>query len=307
MTLFIILFMFSFVGTWIVRRYAYHMALVDYPTHRSSHDIPTPRGGGIAIVISFYIGLWWTHSLLPSPLVAALWWGVPVAIISWLDDRYTLSAKTRLIVQAISVVGALWALQLNLSLVIQFILLISMIWFINLYNFLDGIDGYAAMEAIIVAIALILFFSPLLGMILGVSVLGFLFFNWHKASIFMGDVGSATLGFWIAVIVVYSLPQGHFVMWLIILSLFWVDATVTLLRRLWNREAIFQAHKKHAYQRLVQSGWRHDQVVIAAFVINSIFLILLYYFNEMENYILSINLLSMIMILKWIEEKKGFI
>jgi len=117
-------------------------------------------------------------------------------------------------------------------------------------------------------------------LILGLSVAGFLLFNWHKASIFMGDVGSAPLGFIFAVFMLYDSSSQNFVVWLILLSLFWFDATYTLLRRALNHEKLSQAHKKHLYQRLNQAGFTHDKVVLIALAFNLVLLVLLYLLPE---------------------------
>ena len=136
--------------------------------------------------------------------------------------------------------------------------------------------------------------------------LGFLLFNWHKASIFMGDVGSATLGFIFAVFVFYDTGQGSIYIWLVLLSLFWFDATLTLFRRYRNGEIITQAHKKHAYQRLVQSGWSHDKVVWSALIFNIIFFVLLY-FVENVLIVFILNIIALYTIVKLIDSKKSFV
>jgi len=309
------LLLLSFFLTYVVRKVALDRAILDMPNERSSHTVPTPRGGGVAIVAVFYLGLLWIRPEIDPHLFRALLWGIPVALISLLDDLLTLSSKVRLMVQAFASAGALYALggvdRIDLGLLtlsgwyLNALAFLAMVWIINLYNFLDGIDGYAAMEAMVMGAGVWLFISPALGGVILASVMGFLFFNWHKASIFMGDVGSATLGFIFAVLIFYRTDEGMIYGWLVLLAPFWFDATVTLIRR-WRRgEAVMSPHKKHAYQRLVQSGWRHDQVVLAVLGIDLLFLALLlivpYWWL-----VFLLNLLVMALLYRTVEHKKAF-
>ena len=140
--------------------------------------------------------------------------------------------------------------------------LLAIIWFINLYNFLDGIDGYASIEAICIAIVLFMFTGNNTALLLIASIAGFLFWNRPKAKIFMGDVGSTQLGFILIVLGIYLHNDGqfNFINWILLSTPFWFDATLTLFRRWRNGETLSQAHKKHVYQRLVQVGYDHLQV-----------------------------------------------
>lgn len=308
-------FLLSAVLTYCIRLYARKKSIVDIPNERSSHEIPTPRGGGLAIVIVFYIGLLLFHNEIEPKLFNALLFGLPIAFVSLIDDFVSLSSKTRLVVQALSAIGALWCLggvsKIDLvccsleGLWLNVIVVLAMIWITNLYNFLDGIDGYAGIEALTVGVGIFIFFHNPLGLVLVASVLGFLVFNWHKASIFMGDVGSVTLGFLFSVFVFYNTSGENIYIWLVLLSLFWVDATVTLLRRYINHENITQPHKKHAYQRLVQYGWTHNQVALGALMINGILLVLLYYV-EAKWFVFLVNMLVLFFVQKYIDNKKAF-
>jgi len=154
------------------------------------------------------------------------------------------------------------------------------VWFINLYNFLDGIDGYAGSEAIFLSIAAFMLFGGNHFLVLAVAVLGFLVWNWHKAKIFMGDVGSTLLGYNIAIFTLYYANQesSNFWIWIILFGVFWLDATFTLFRRYLNGEKLSQAHKKHLYQKLTQMGWAHDRVVVFAILINLLLFGVAYYF-----------------------------
>ncbi len=306
----------SLALTYAIRGYARRQAILDMPNERSSHSIPTPRGGGLAIVIVFYIGLFYFEKSLDNELFYALLCAIPIAIISLIDDIYILSSKIRFFIQSVSAGMALYLL--GEVTFIDFILFelhgwwlniiafFSIVWLTNLYNFLDGIDGYAGSEAVLVGLGLFLFFHNPLGLVIVAACLGFLLFNWHQASIFMGDIGSATLGFLFAVFVFYDTSHGNIYVWLILLSLFWFDATLTLIRRYRNGEPLTQAHRKHAYQRLVQSGWRHDKVVWFSVVFNLIFFVLLY-FVENVLIVFMLNMIALYVIVKFIDTQKRFV
>lgn len=314
--IYISLFVLSMVLTYIIRSYTNKKAIFDIPNERSSHITPVPRGGGLAIVIVFYIGLLYFQESIDSKLFHALLCAIPIALISLMDDMFTLSSKIRFFIQSASVGMALYFLGGVTS--IDFILFelhgwwlniiafFALIWLTNLYNFLDGIDGYAGSEAVMVGLGLFVFFHNPLGLVIVAATLGFLFFNWHKASIFMGDVGSATLGFIFGIFVFYDTGHGNIYIWLILLSLFWFDATLTLIRRYRNGERITQAHKKHAYQRLTQSGWSHSRVVWFSLVFNLIFFVLLYFVDN-TLIVFMMNLFALYVIVKLIDAKKSFI
>jgi Fuc2NAc and GlcNAc transferase len=173
-----------------------------------------------------------------------------------------------------------------------------------LYNFLDGIDGYAGSEALFAGLGIYLIFHNPLGIVLAVASLGFLMFNWPKASIFMGDVGSTTLGFIFAIFVFSDTSNGTIYTWLVLLSLFWFDATYTLVKRYCNGERITQAHKKHLYQRLVQSGWSHQRVVATALLVNALMLAGLWYYNRIA--VFAINLMMMVFIVWYVNRRRSF-
>jgi len=308
------LFLLSLVLTYGIKEYALKKAILDVPNERSSHSIPTPRGGGLAIIITFLIGLLVFHKEFSSTLLLALFSVLPIVFVSLIDDVKSLTFKTRLIVQSFSIVCALYFLGGITHIDFGFFELsgawlnifafIVMIWLTNLYNFLDGIDGYAASQTIMVGMGLFSLFGNSLGLLLIVSTLGFLLFNWHKASIFMGDVGSASLGFIVGVLIFSETSANLNYFWLIILSLFWFDATLTLLKRFKNGEKITQAHRKHAYQRLVQSGWSHARVTLGLIFFNLLSLCLLYVLDFIV--VFFINLMLLTFVWMWTEKKKGF-
>lgn len=274
-----------------LRHFAAATALLDHPTARSSHHVPTPRGGGLAIVLCVLATVLVTLGdgrLAPHTGVAVAGGGLITALSGWLDDRQGLSPRVR---AALHLVAAAWAVGWLGGLpdlrwgdrVIHFglwghaIAVIGIVWAINLFNFMDGIDGLAAMEAATVsgfgAILLYLSGQPGLGVVsAGVlaAALGFLRFNWPPAAIFMGDVGSSFLGFVFAALALASERAGGppLLLWSLLAALFIVDATLTLLRR-WSAGArVTQAHRSHAYQRLTQWGWSHGRVTATALGLN---------------------------------------
>jgi UDP-N-acetylmuramyl pentapeptide phosphotransferase/UDP-N-acetylglucosamine-1-phosphate transferase len=314
----------SFLGTYFYRKLAISRAIIDVPNERSSHTVPTPRGGGIAIVFSFYIGLIILYFLkqIDQELFFALLSGIPLIIISIIDDLKDVSPKLRLFIQFISSVlviffiGGIQIIDLGfLTIRSPYLLvpttLVGILWFINLFNFLDGIDGYASMEAIFISVTMFLFIGNMEAVLLVFSVLGFLFWNWPKAKIFMGDVGSTALGFVLIVMGIYynNTLQFNFIYWLIVSSLFWFDASITLFRRWRNKENLSKAHKKHGYQRIVQGGFTHQKTLLFSILFNSFFVVLIFVnlnlkFNLLIG--LTICIFLNIIITKLIDKVKPF-
>ena len=315
-----LLFLFSFVLTYVMKNYAIKKSLVDIPNARSSHTVATPHGGGVAIAITWFIGLTYLYYIddINVSLYFALMVGIVISIVSYIDDLIELSPRIRLVSQALVALLGLYFLggfkELNIfffhienQIFINIFAFFMIIWFINLYNFLDGIDGYAGSEAIFLSFAGFILFRDDLFLVLSVAVLGFLFWNWHKAKIFMGDVGSTLLGYNIAIFTIYYSNQEstNFWIWIILFGVFWFDATLTLLRRYFNKESLSQAHKKHAYQRLVQSGWSHNKVVLLSFVVD-IMLFLIVYFVTNVFIAFLMSLIVLYSFVKYIDTKKGF-
>ena len=281
--LLIIILFLSFAGTFIIRSVAIQRNIMDIPNIRSSHNQPTPRGGGLAIALTWFIAVSILMLLnkIPDSLFAALFCGIPITIIGLLDDIVTISPKFRLIVQvlcsslAVFFLGGIASIDLGFtilhtSFLFSIAAVVGIVWFINLFNFLDGIDGYISVEIIFICLAAFFLLGVELPLFLAAATAGFLLWNWQPAKIFMGDVGSTLLGFTIGVFTIYyqNLNQSSIVIWLMLTSLFWFDATLTLFRRLRNHEKLSQAHKKHAYQRIVQSGFSHQKTVVYSLAIN---------------------------------------
>lgn len=303
------IFIASFFFTALYRNIAIKKSILDVPNDRSSHEIPTPRGGGIAIVLAFYLGLTFIYlkGNVDKNLFLALLSGLLLVVTGLFDDILNLPALFRFLIQAFTVsmalffLGGLLVIDLGISpieskLILNILAIIGMVWFINLYNFIDGIDGYASMQAIFVAGALFLLTKSAGVLILAVATLGFLPWNWQKAKIFMGDVGSTILGFVLAVFAIYfqNINEVSLVHWLILTSLFWFDATFTLFRRWRNKESLSQAHRKHAYQRLVQSGFSHQKVTLIGLAINLILLLIVIIFQSGYKIIIGFSLCLLI-------------
>ena len=279
----------SYCLTAAVRRLALRHGLMDQPNRRSSHTRPTPRGGGLAIVIVFTVALasgWLWLDLISGNLTVALLAGsILVATIGYLDDRNDLSAAVRLTVHfvaisvAFSVTGGLsmpngvlatfaWQVMAGLA----------CLWFLNLFNFMDGIDGIAAMEAIFISTSAAMLLAKLDAPIeliwswiaLVGACTGFLGHNWPPARIFMGDTGSGFLGFVMAVLLVASTHVSGFSPWvaIILVAAFGADATVTLVRRMLRGEKWHRPHRSHAYQRLSRRWGSHLRVTTLYCAIN---------------------------------------
>jgi len=317
---YIFLFILSFLLTNLIKNYYIKNAILEEINERSSHTTPTPHGGGIAIAVTWFLGLSYlynTNQIDPN-LFYALIVGIIISFVSFFDDLYDISPKIRLAGQStvafigLYFLGGLNSLDfglfsINNQILTNIVAFVAIIWFINLYNFLDGIDGYAGSEAVFLGLAGFVLFGGTHFLVLVASVLGFLIWNWHKAKIFMGDVGSTLLGYNVAIFTIYYTNQNaaNLWIWLILFGLFWFDATVTLFRRYKNREKLSQAHKKHAYQRLYQSGWTHDRVVIFSICTNIILFAFVYFVSNVFIAFL-LALVFMYAIIKFIDYKKAF-
>lgn len=335
---YVVVLLVSFAGTWLVRSFAIRRSIMDIPNDRSSHTIPTPRGGGLAVAVAWFVGLiyFYFSGKMKTDFFLALLCGLPLTLIGFADDIFSLKPNVRFIVQFVCAGAALFflkglqlpeygmgnaelgtffppsAFRLPLfSVLLNLLAFIAIVWSINLFNFLDGIDGYIGTEIIFIGLAVLLLTGDVTGLLLASATLGFLFWNWQKAKIFMGDVGSTLLGFTVAVMAIYhqnnhisSLP-----VWLILTSVFWFDATITLFRRMKNREKLSQAHRKHAYQRIVQAGFSHQKTVLCALVLNVVGLgcaWLAYRYSAISLVFLGVDLLVLYIALKWIDKKKPF-
>ncbi len=285
---------FAFGSALICSRYLANpsssVRFLDYPNARSLHTKSVSRTGGLAILM----GILFSVSLIapiPSEIPSqslgfALALLTPLILISFLDDRHGVAIKWRILTHVLAAVSLLAAglalsrLELpGLTLVLPSwiampLTLLLTIWMINLYNFMDGMDGFAGGMAVIGFSALAWLgradadFASFC-LIVAAASAGFLVHNFPPAKIFMGDTGSTTLGFLVAACCLWGNKAGLFPLWaaLLVFSPFIVDATVTLLRRLFRGEKIWEAHRSHYYQRLVLLGWGHRRTVLAEYVL----------------------------------------
>jgi Fuc2NAc and GlcNAc transferase len=282
--------------TGLIYRYAWRKSLLDIPGPRSSHSMPTPRGGGLSIAMVVLTGIGvataigWVDRALGVGLAGG---GALIALIGWLDDHRGIRVRWRAVAH---VTGAAWFVgwvgapaslwlgpwEMPLGPLAPAIGVVGLVWCTNLFNFMDGIDGIAGSEAVCVCAlggALLLInggasvaAAPLL---VTAATFGFLVWNWPPAKIFMGDVGSGFLGFSIGAIAVASDISGAvpLVVWGILLGVFLFDATVTLLRRL-PRERFYEAHRRHAYQRALAAGATHETVTKGVLALNVVLAVL---------------------------------
>jgi Fuc2NAc and GlcNAc transferase len=297
--IFLIALISAAVLTGLLRRYALATCLIDIPNARSSHNSPTPRGGGLSIVIVFLLGLP-VLSMMGVLTSEALWAifgaGAWVALVGFLDDHGHIPARWRLLAHFI---GAAWGLYwlggmpslvflfpgsslgehaINPGWLVQILGIFYLVWVLNLYNFMDGIDGLASIEAITACLGAALLYlsgSDSFGqwvapVLLAMTVAGFLFWNFPPARIFMGDAGSGFLGMVLGLFSIQAawIAPQFFWSWLILLGVFIVDATWTLFRRFLRGEKIYEAHRSHAYQYASRYYGSHKTVSLAIGVIN---------------------------------------
>jgi len=255
--------------TWAARGYALRQQLMDQPGERRSHSVATPRGGGIAIVISLLVtaavAIWAWPESTPTVLVASLGL-VLVAGIGWWDDHRPLPAMRRLLVHFIAAALLAGLVKVNGgSWLLAALVLLFTASLINIWNFMDGINGIAASQAVVAMLGL----APVLpwpyslaAVALGLACLGFLPFNFPRARIFMGDVGSGALGYAVAAVLALASVRTdiNWILLLVPVSPFLVDAGFTLLARIISGQRWMEPHTQHVYQRAVQAGASHPQV-----------------------------------------------
>jgi Fuc2NAc and GlcNAc transferase len=283
--------------TAVVRRVALSSGILDVPNERSSHRIATPRGGGAAVVVAFVVAtiiLWALGSVAGNVIVALTGGGLMVAAVGFIDDRKSVPSGARL---AVHVLAAVWAVYflgglsplrvngalVNLGWFGHGIAVMGIVWTLNLFNFMDGIDGIAASEAVFVAAggALLgwmtrgLTGDDSLSLAFAASCVGFLAWNWPPARIFMGDVGSGYIGYTLAVLALSANRDNPAAVWiwLILGGVFFVDATVTLIHRALRGEKVHVAHRSHAYQWLARRWKSHLKVTATVAVTNVLWLL----------------------------------
>jgi len=287
-------FVVAVVATGLMRRYALQRRLLDIPNRRSSHSSPTPRGGGVAIVTAFLVGVLaiaFDHQLNVGVATALVAGGGAIAAVGFLDDRRALRASVRFLVQlgaalvVVSLLGGIsdrtlaqWGLQGHGVWLGATFAVLALVWVTNLFNFMDGIDGIAASESAFIAGAGAWIYwyhggdagLTIAMLCLAAASLGFLKWNWPPARIFMGDVGSGFIGFSVAGLGLATSSRGivPIEIWVILGGVFLVDATVTLIRRVARGDRWFEAHRIHAYQHLARRWKSHSPVTILVILIN---------------------------------------
>lgn len=284
----------SFFLSGSVRRYAIRRSLMDIPNERSSHTVPTPRGGGIAIAIAGIIGvaMLWSRSMIPGWLFIGFGLsGIAIAVVGLVDDAVRLSPLIRFAIHVAActigvliipdVEGAVFTGVHAPELALQLILVVGLVWTVNLFNFMDGIDGLAGIEAVYIGAAVFLLAfahsEPLSGLpaaVVGAAALGFLAYNWSPARLFMGDVGSGFLGYALGFVILTAVADGLNV-WaaITVAGTFVTDSTVTLLTRILRGERAHQAHRTHAYQHLALHWGSHGKVTVLFMAINLLWLL----------------------------------
>ncbi len=261
--------------------------LLDRPNNRSSHQIPTPRGGGIALALGVIISLltgWSFEHINTAPLY---WLLIPsglIAILGICDDLFNLNIGIRLAMQfLLSAVGLFFiGSQSEFSQPTQMLIaapvLLFIVWMTNLYNFMDGINGLAALQAISVCVCMCIIYwitssntnTTYLLIVIAASSLGFLFWNFPGAKLFMGDSGSLFLGLSFGLLTAESINEGAHLLtaWLIMLGVFVVDASYTLFYRFVTKQAFHQAHRTHTYQKIAEKYKSHTFATLAIMAVN---------------------------------------
>ena len=289
-------FFLSWVLTAGMRRYALSAHLVDEPNARSSHSAATPRGGGVAVVVTFLlfvVSLWVIHAIPQEGLASLLGSGLVVAVVGAMDDKKHVPARWRFLAHTAAAVWTLFVLNgipavpifgfdIDLGWPGLVLAAVYLVWMVNLCNFMDGIDGVASIEAITVCVGGALTWWLATGtpywhvpVIFAACVAGFLAMNYPPAKIFMGDSGSGFIGIVLGIFSLWTARQAPemFWCWFILLGGFVVDATTTLVRRVRRGEQFNEAHRSHAYQYASHKHGSHQRISLAFGLVNLLWLL----------------------------------
>ncbi|HJO11813.1 MAG: glycosyltransferase family 4 protein [Gammaproteobacteria bacterium] len=287
-------FLASAILTGLIRRLALRTRVLDLPGSRSAHNNPLPVGGGLSIVISVLAvtSYFFQQGSIPLPEYMAIAAAIFIAVNGLVDDIVELDIKWRLPMQfAAAIWSVAWlgdvppiqigGFELSAPWLLNTLAVFGLIWLLNLYNFMDGIDGIAASELVFVnagAFLIVMNSSDqvitLLSATLVAAGAGFLLWNWSPARVFMGDVGSSFIGFSLGIMAIFSMLHGSMNLWtwLLLLGVFVVDATITLLRRLITGDRWYQGHSCHAYQHAARRYKSHSKVTITVLLVNCLWL-----------------------------------
>ena len=286
----LLVFLLSAGLTWYLCHPAARLRILDAPNERSLHQVPVPRTGGLAINAAIVVGCApYVLASLLEPRTASLTAAAAlIAVVSFMDDRAAVRPALRLLIHAIAAAlvmagglmpesvqlpGWQWSWPWAIALVFSGLFII---WMTNLYNFMDGMDGFAGGMALFGFGAYAVLgwqagdaLFTVTSLIIAASAAGFLVFNFPPARIFMGDVGASVLGFLGACLSLWAETEKIFPIWvgILVFSPFIVDATITLLNRLLAGHKVWLAHRSHYYQRLVQTGWGHKKTVMAEYAL----------------------------------------
>ncbi len=262
----------ALAGLLVLLQPAFLGKAVDLPNERSLHTIPVPRTGGLGLMAGVLAGWAWAWQPWMWPLLCCVLF---LMLVSFLDDLYGLSAAWRFLMHfgAAGMFAGLGLLS-GINALLAAVLVVAMVWMTNLYNFMDGSDGLAGgmalfgfgFYALAAGRAADVGLASVALAVVGAAV-AFLAFNFHPAKIFMGDSGSIPLGFLAAALGLMGWRHGDWPLWfpVLVFSPFIADATVTLFKRLLRGEKVWQAHRNHYYQRLVQIGWGHRKTALCEY------------------------------------------
>ncbi|HYC14600.1 MAG TPA: glycosyltransferase family 4 protein [Stellaceae bacterium] len=284
-----LVFAVSWAGTGAATYWLRRGMILDHPVERSSHDRPVPKGGGIAVastVLVAWLGLA-VFGIVPPETLLICCLGFALAALSWLNDLTHIPAILRLGFHLLIATTGLLALsdrghefQGLLPPALDAIATVLLwTWFLNLYNFMDGIDGIAASETAAIGFGLA-FVAALTGVASGgylllvvslaAAALAFLPWNWHPARVFLGDVGSVPLGFMAGWLLLVLAGHGYWVSALLLPLYYLADATLTLIARILSGERVWRAHKRHFYQRALRPDGNHARVVLSIVLANCV-------------------------------------
>lgn len=301
-----ILFLLAFVMTYLMRAYALKKNIIDNPNERSSHSVPTPRGGGVAVVCSYLVALavlMYSQQLELQTGFTLMAAGFVIALLGFLDDHGHINSMLRLVIHFLVAIGVVLSLGgfaevtafngVQLGFIANIIAVLFLVWLLNLYNFMDGINGIASVEAITTTVSMAIIYLVLNHIVdekslilLAACAFGFLLWNFPKAKIFMGDACSGFLGLILGIFALIALKVdiALFCAWLICLGVFIVDATFTLIRRVVTGHKMYDAHRSHTYQILSRHFNSHTPVTLAVAAINIFWLLPIAYFVATQNY-----------------------
>lgn len=302
----IVFFILTLLFTGYMRHYALKKNIIDNPNERSSHSVPTPRGGGVAVVCSYLLALAvliYSQQLTVHIGLTLMVAGFVIALLGFLDDHGHINSMLRLAIHFLVAIGAVISLGgfaevtifngVQLGFIANIIAVLFLVWLLNLYNFMDGINGIASVEAITTTVSMallyLLIYPPLnsdILWLLAACVFGFLLWNFPKAKIFMGDACSGFLGLTLGILALIALKENLtlFCAWIICLGVFVVDATYTLIKRVLNGYKMYDAHRSHSYQILSRRWGSHTPVTLLVAVINLFWLFPIAYMTVMQQW-----------------------